>query len=218
MTFSLTLLTACSADVYLLRVGLLRRQRARLLVQSLDDRPVAGNLLGHVLVFLHQSLGGELVMADVHAGDDPQHIQHPRVDVVSISLHTEVNSICCNAAGPSGNGSCCHEELSTLTWNWCWLQASCRRALRTAERRSRAAHCSCSTDGRGLDGTWDWFVPGAATAYLDILDSFFDLVGSKVVVGHQLLALLDGLLQMGGSSTHLVFEGFVLAQQSHCAR
>ena len=39
-------------------------------------------------------------------------------------------------------------EREVLTWNWCWLQASCRRALRTAERRSRAAHCSYSREGK----------------------------------------------------------------------
>ncbi len=50
--------------------------------------------------------------------------------------------------------------------------------------------------------------------YLDVLDTFFNLVGSKVVVGHQLLALFDGLLQVGGSPTHLILEGFMLTQQS----
>lgn len=54
--------------------------------------------------------------------------------------------------------------------------------------------------------------------YLDVLDAFLDLVGSKVVVGHQLFALFDGLLQVGGSPAHLVFEGLVLTQQAHCSR
>lgn len=71
---------------HLLRVGLLGRQRAGLFVQSVDDGPVAADLLGYVLVFLHQSLSGKLVVADVDAGDDPQHVQHPRVDVVCIGL------------------------------------------------------------------------------------------------------------------------------------
>lgn len=56
---------------------------------------------------------------------------------------------------------------------------------------------------------------GNVSPYLDVLNSFFDLLGSKVVVGHQLIALFDGLLQVGGSPAHLVFEGFVLTQQSH---
>lgn len=71
---------------YLLGVGLLGRQRAGLLVQGVDDGPVAADLLGHVFVFLHQSLGGELVVADVGARHDPQHVQHPGVDVVSVGL------------------------------------------------------------------------------------------------------------------------------------
>lgn len=79
----------CLSDFHLLGVGLLGRQRARLFVQGVDDGPVAADLLGHVLVLLHQSLSGELVVADVHAGDDPQHVQHPRVDVVGISLQGE---------------------------------------------------------------------------------------------------------------------------------
>lgn len=60
------------------------------------------------------------------------------------------------------------------------------------------------------------FRPGAP--YLDVLDAFFDLLSSKVVVGHQLLALFYGLLQVGGSPAHLVFKGFVLTQQSHRSR
>lgn len=59
---------------------------------------------------------------------------------------------------------------------------------------------------------------GTGASYLDVLNSLFYLVGSKVVVGHQLLTLFDGLLQVGGSPAHLVFEGFVLAQQSQRAR
>lgn len=55
---------------------------------------------------------------------------------------------------------------------------------------------------------------GTGASYLDVLDSLFYLVGSKVVVGHQLLTLFDGLLQVGGAAGHLVFKGFVLAQQS----
>lgn len=58
-------------------------------MQSVDDGPVAGDLLSHVLVFLHQSLSGELIVTDIDAGDDPQHVQHPRVDVVGISLQRE---------------------------------------------------------------------------------------------------------------------------------
>lgn len=58
-------------------------------MQSVDDGSVAADLLGHVLVLLHQSLGGELVVAHVHTGDDPQHIQHPRVDVVCVGLQGE---------------------------------------------------------------------------------------------------------------------------------
>lgn len=54
--------------------------------------------------------------------------------------------------------------------------------------------------------------------YLDVLKPLFDLLGSKVIVGHQLLALFDGLLQVGGSPAHLVFEGFVLTQQPHSTR
>lgn len=54
--------------------------------------------------------------------------------------------------------------------------------------------------------------------YLDVLDAFFDLVGSEVVVGDQLVALFDGLLQVTGSPAHLVFEGFVLTQQSQRSR
>lgn len=57
----------------------------------------------------------------------------------------------------------------------------------------------------------------SGTAYLDVLDPLLDLLGSEVVVGHQLLALFDGLLQVGGSPGHLVFKGFVLTQQSHDA-
>lgn len=59
--------------------------------------------------------------------------------------------------------------------------------------------------------------PDSGAAYLDVLDSFFNLVSSEVVVGHQVLALFDGLLQVGSSSAHLVFEGFVLTQQPHCS-
>lgn len=54
--------------------------------------------------------------------------------------------------------------------------------------------------------------------YLDVLDTFFDLVGSEVVVGDQLVALFDGLLQVAGSPAHLVLEGFVLTQQSQRSR
>lgn len=78
--------SVASVVFHLLRVGLLGRQRAGLFVQGVDDGPVAADLLGHVLVFLHQRLSGELVVADVHAGDDPQHVQHPCVDVVGIGL------------------------------------------------------------------------------------------------------------------------------------
>lgn len=79
------------AAFYLLRVRLLWRQCAWLLVQSVDYGPVTGDLLGHVLVFLHQSLSRELVMADVDAGDDPQHVQHPRVDVIGVSLQRQTD-------------------------------------------------------------------------------------------------------------------------------
>lgn len=54
--------------------------------------------------------------------------------------------------------------------------------------------------------------------YLDVLNAFFDLIRPKVVVGHQLLALLYGLLEVGGSPAHLVLQGFVLTQQSHRSR
>lgn len=57
-----------------------------------------------------------------------------------------------------------------------------------------------------------------AAAYLDVPDPLLDFFGSKVLVGHQLVALPDGLLQVGGAATHLVFEGFVLTQQAHGAR
>lgn len=62
------------------------------------------------------------------------------------------------------------------------------------------------------------WLSGAGAAYLDVLDAFFDLFGSKVVVGHQVLALFDGLLQVAGSPAHLVFEGLVLTQQSQRSR
>lgn len=39
-----------------------------------------------------------------------------------------------------------------------------------------------------------------------------------MVVGHELLALFDGLLQVGGSPAHLILEGFVLTQQSQRPR
>lgn len=74
---------------HLLRVGLLGLQRAGLLVQGVDDGPVAADLLGHIFVLLDQRLCGELVVADVHAGDDPQHVQHPRVDVIRVGLRRE---------------------------------------------------------------------------------------------------------------------------------
>lgn len=61
------------------------------------------------------------------------------------------------------------------------------------------------------------FVFRSAAVYLDVLDTLLNLVGAKVVVGHQLLALFDGLLQVGGSPAHLVFEGFVLTQQTQCS-
>ena len=82
-----------AAECHLLRVGLLGRQRAGLFVQSVDDGPVAADLLGHIFVFLHQSLSGELVVADVHAGDDPQNVQHPRVDVIGIGLQPGENEM-----------------------------------------------------------------------------------------------------------------------------
>ena len=91
---------------HLLRVGLLGRQRAGLFVQRLDDGPVAADLLRHVLVLLHQSLSGELVVADVHAGDDPQHVQHPRVDVVGVGLQREGEEF--NVMLP---------DTETATWN-----------------------------------------------------------------------------------------------------
>ena len=91
---------------HLLRVGLLGRQRAGLFVQRLDDGPVAADLLRHVLVLLHQSLSGELVVADVHAGDDPQHVQHPRVDVVGVGLQRDGEEF--NVMLP---------DTETATWN-----------------------------------------------------------------------------------------------------
>lgn len=54
--------------------------------------------------------------------------------------------------------------------------------------------------------------------YLYVLDAFFNLVGSKVVVCHQLLSLSDGLLQVRRPPGHLVLEGIVLTQQTHRAR
>ena len=72
-------------STYLLRVGLLFGQRAGLFVQSVDDGPVAGDLLSHVLVLLDKGLRGELVVAHVGARHDAEHVQHPGVDVVGVS-------------------------------------------------------------------------------------------------------------------------------------
>lgn len=54
--------------------------------------------------------------------------------------------------------------------------------------------------------------------HLDVPDPFLDLLGAEVVVGHQLVALFDGLLQVGGSPAHLVLEGLVLTQQAQRPR
>lgn len=74
----------------------------------------------------------------------------------------------------------------------------------------------CILFSRGSSG-WTEEEPAGET-YLDVLDAFFDLFGSEVVVGHQLVALFDGLLQVGRSPTHLVFEGLVLTQQAQRPR
>lgn len=53
---------------------------------------------------------------------------------------------------------------------------------------------------------------------LNVLNPFFDLVRSKVVVGHKLLPLADGLLQVAGAADGLILQSFVLAEEPQSPR
>ena len=77
------------------RLSVLLSERRSLIMELIDGGLVVLQLVGDLFVFLKKSLYIALVLPDIVTGDEFEDVQHPVVDIISVSEElVEVNSVC----------------------------------------------------------------------------------------------------------------------------